>query len=105
MSYAYIERYYGTKFEPGMRVLFLEYKYRLAGTVQRARGDPQYVRVLFDNGDVGNCHPKSLAICMHCLNETEPGWVEQDNNGPIVPCQVCNPDGAFERTPTAREAG
>ena len=96
MPYTYIERYYGTRFEPGMRVLFREYKNK-PGTVRGVRDDPQYVKVLFDDGEEGDCHPKSLAICMHCINEQERGWVEQDNNGPIVPCQVCNPKGAFKR--------
>ena len=26
-----------------------------------------------------------------------PGWVEIDNNGPIVGCPVCNPSGTYLR--------
>ena len=29
--------------------------------------------------------------CEHCKGEPESGWIEQPNNGPIVPCPVCNP--------------
>ena len=25
------------------------------------------------------------------------GWLETDNNGPIVACPLCNPDGAHPR--------
>lgn len=35
--------------------------------------------------------------CPHCRNEPEPGWIETDNNGPIVPCPVCNPNGDYGR--------
>ncbi len=28
--------------------------------------------------------------CEHCASEAEPGWIETDNNGPIVPCPLCN---------------
>ena len=31
-------------------------------------------------------------FCEYCSNESEPGWIETDNNGPIVPCPFCNPD-------------
>lgn len=36
-------------------------------------------------------------VCQHCINETERGWIEQDNNGPIVPCPVCNRDEKIKR--------
>lgn len=36
-----------------------------------------------------------LKNCQHCRNEPERGWIEQDNNGPIVPCPVCNPRGQY----------
>lgn len=62
MAYTYIERYYGIRYEPGMRVVFTEYKHRPAGTVRRVQGDPQYVSVKFDDGHIGNCHPTSLEI-------------------------------------------
>ena len=25
------------------------------------------------------------------------GWIQQDNNGPIVSCPMCNPQGTFPR--------
>lgn len=28
--------------------------------------------------------------CQCCKNEPEPGFIEMPNNGPIVPCWVCN---------------
>lgn len=28
--------------------------------------------------------------CRVCRNEQEPGYLETDNNGPIVPCYWCN---------------
>ena len=38
--------------------------------------------------------------CQHCAPDHKrlgPGWIEQDNNGPIVSCPVCNDDGAYRR--------
>lgn len=35
--------------------------------------------------------------CFYCQGEPEPGWIETDNNGPIVPCIVCNRDGKKPR--------
>jgi hypothetical protein len=32
--------------------------------------------------------------CNYCEGEAEPGWIETDNNGPIVPCPICNPEAA-----------
>lgn len=29
--------------------------------------------------------------CPHCKGEPEPGWIEMPDNGPVVPCPVCNP--------------
>jgi uncharacterized OB-fold protein len=29
--------------------------------------------------------------CYYCKGEPEAGWIEIPNNGPIVPCPVCNP--------------
>ena len=61
MPYHYIERAYGKRFEAGERVRFTEYKGdRGVGTVKGVRDDPQYVRVMFDDGSEGNCHPGSL---------------------------------------------
>lgn len=30
--------------------------------------------------------------CPACAGEPEPGWIETDDNGPIVPCGLCTPD-------------
>ncbi len=63
MPYTYIERYYGKRFEPGQRIRFVEYEGdRGKGVVLGVRGDPQYVRVRFDDGREGNCHPRSVEI-------------------------------------------
>ena len=41
--------------------------------------------------------------CPHCAYDRffppleKGGWLQQDNNGPIVPCPVCNPNGDFAR--------
>lgn len=36
--------------------------------------------------------PREALGCPHCLGAgPEPGWIEQDNNGPIVACPICNP--------------
>ena len=32
-------------------------------------------------------------IWRFCEGEPEPGWIETGNNGPIVCCPICNPDG------------
>lgn len=63
MAYSYIERAYGKRFEAGQRVQFTEYKGdRGKGVVRGVRGDPHYVRVLFDDGHEGNCHPNSVEV-------------------------------------------
>lgn len=63
MAYTYIERAYGKHFEAGQRVRFTEYQgYRANGVVRGVRGDPHYVRVLFDDGHEGNCHPNSVEV-------------------------------------------
>lgn len=59
MAYKYIERTYGKQFAPGQRVLLTEYGDK-PGTVQHVNGDPRYVRVKFDDGLVGSCHPNGL---------------------------------------------
>ena len=61
MAYDYIERAYGMRFNPGMRVRFSEYG-DLPGVVKRVKGDPHYVTIKFDNGRTGLCHPSSLTI-------------------------------------------
>jgi hypothetical protein len=30
--------------------------------------------------------------CDYCRGGPEPGWIETDNNGPIVNCPMCNED-------------
>lgn len=36
--------------------------------------------------------------CAHCQNAgPELGWIETDNNGPIAPCPMCNPNGRRDR--------
>ena len=63
MAYTYIERAYGKKFEAGQRVRFTEYKGdRGLGVVRGVRDDPQYVRVLFNDGHEGDCHPGSVEV-------------------------------------------
>ena len=63
MAYTYIMRAYGKRFAGGQRVHFNEYKgERGNGVVLSVEGDPQYVRVLFDDGHEGNCHPGSVEI-------------------------------------------
>lgn len=39
--------------------------------------------------------------CYYCEGESDPGWIETDNNGPIVSCPICNPDGDENRRRTA----
>ena len=58
MPYQYIEHYYGRTFKAKQRVRFTEGDRR--GVVMRPTGDPQYVRVRFDDGTVGDCHPMSV---------------------------------------------
>lgn len=28
--------------------------------------------------------------CRYCQGEPEPGYIEMPNNGPVVPCPICN---------------
>ena len=35
--------------------------------------------------------------CKYCEGEPEPGWIETDNNGPIVRCPICNPETIPQR--------
>jgi hypothetical protein len=43
------------------------------------------------------------ANCPHCEYDRafpgfeRGGWIQQDNNGPIVSCPMCNPNGAHPR--------
>jgi hypothetical protein len=34
--------------------------------------------------------------CAYCEDEPEPGWIEMPNNGPVVPCPMCNRDEPYE---------
>jgi hypothetical protein len=46
----------------------------------------------------------NAAHCPHCEYDRrfpgfeQGGWMQQDNNGPIVSCPMCNPDGAIPRS-------
>lgn len=46
--------------------------------------------------------------CPHCEYDRRfpgfegGGWMQQDNNGPIVSCPMCNDDGAHPLTPIER---
>lgn len=43
--------------------------------------------------------------CQHCKDAgPKPGWIEIDNNGPIVACPVCNLRGEDERAWDLAEA-
>ena len=43
------------------------------------------------------------AMCPHCEYDRRfpgfesGGWIQQDNNGPIVSCPLCNDDGSHPR--------
>ena len=45
------------------------------------------------------------ANCPHCEYDRRfpcfegGGWIQQDNNGPIVSCPVCNDDGSHTERP------
>lgn len=45
---------------------------------------------------------RAMAECFYCADEPEPGWIETDNNGPIVPCPICSPTGRLKAGPIAR---
>ena len=41
--------------------------------------------------------------CFYCesdrkIDVPEGGWIYTGNNGPYVPCPICNPDGAHKRS-------
>ncbi len=61
MPYNYIERTYGTRFQPGDRV-----RHSVTGKtgkVLRTKGDPHYYRVKFHGNRHGsNCHPLELKL-------------------------------------------
>lgn len=49
------------------------------------------------------------ANCPHCEYDRRfpgfeaGGWMQQDNNGPIVSCPMCNDDGIFPFEPYEKE--
>ncbi|MDB5612087.1 MAG: hypothetical protein JWP25_8987 [Bradyrhizobium sp.] len=55
-----------------------------------------------------NPHPSQ---CPHCEYDRRfpgfegGGWMQQDNNGPIVSCPMCNDDGAYPARPTPAAEG
>lgn len=42
--------------------------------------------------------------CEYCAREPEPGYIETDNNGPIVPCPFCNPETDYDRAERQRDS-
>jgi hypothetical protein len=42
--------------------------------------------------------------CEHCKGGPEPGFIETDNNGPILACLACNPTGDKDRAWDRAEA-
>ncbi len=48
-------------------------------------------------------HKPLPSECPHCEYDRrfpgfeKGGWIQQDNNGPIVSCPICNDDGAYPR--------
>jgi hypothetical protein len=42
--------------------------------------------------------------CPHCKGEPEPGWIEMPDNGPIVPCPLCNPLDEYDLAERQRDA-
>ena len=60
----------------------------------------EQVRRLKDNARRHGIFPSN---CPHCEYDRRfpgfegGGWMQQDNNGPIVSCPMCNPDGGHPR--------
>ena len=40
--------------------------------------------------------------CDYCAGGPAPGWIETDNNGPIVSCPICNSKVGLEGNPNWR---
>lgn len=59
-GYDYVNRAYGCQFKGGERIVFTEDG--RSGRVVRRRREDKYVRVRFDDGTLGSCHPKSVQI-------------------------------------------
>ena len=59
-GYDYVNRTYGCQFHGGERVIFTEDGRR--GHIVRRRRENKYVRVRFEDGHLGHCHPNSLQI-------------------------------------------
>lgn len=57
---------------------------------------PPTPALAFDKSTARQLDP---ATCPYCEYDRRSrgfergGWVQHSNNGPIVPCQLCNPDG------------
>lgn len=51
------------------------------------------------------------AECPHCEYDRRfpgfesGGWMQQDNNGPIVSCPMCNDDGSYPTDDQTNETG
>jgi hypothetical protein len=50
-----------------------------------------------DTGSRMKWTPKNCKHCEYDRAETGGGWIYTGNNGPYVPCPVCNSDGAHPR--------
>lgn len=44
----------------------------------------------------------NLGRCPCCKGEPEPGYIETGNNGPIVPCPMCNAEDDYDRAERQR---
>ena len=49
---------------------------------------------------MSNTYPK--LGCAYCKGEPEPGYIEMPDNGPVVPCPVCNPETDYDRAEAQR---
>lgn len=72
--------------------------------VTRASDDPNRLLVTLPTHLADIMRPRfTPADCPHCEYDrrfpgfTSGGWLQQDNNGPIVSCPVCNDDGKHPR--------
>lgn len=81
-----------------------------SGTIAAARGSKRgYINCSCDLGEIQinighvNAWPQTDSQmgginmfdptdgCEYCATEPDRGWIEMPNNGPIVPCPICNP--------------
>ena len=42
--------------------------------------------------------------CRYCEGEPEAGYIEMPNNGPVVPCPICNNETDFDKAEAQRDA-